>query len=503
MKISKLFRKVTSVLVSAVIAAGMLTSAVGASAAQTTPPGNITIYHEFATQNAEAISALADGLRQMKGSIRLDKYKVNLNDSRKLLEATLNMYPELFYVDIKYALNYTPGSDGQYYLYCFLPEYNYTQAEVNEMMTAFDEKSEFFLSKINNNMTDFEKALILHDELILNSSYLLEGTTYSLMVDGTGKCEDYSRAYAFLLAQAGVKCEMIMSPKTSPDDELGMEHQWLKVCIDGTYYHVDPTWDDPTIVNASDYETSGETRPNGYTGLVQHTFFLLSDDLIGSTALGTPHTGYTSYFASPSTYDNALFHSVNSRFCYLNGSFYAVKYNNTNYDTQIVRYNPANDTAETLKSFPYRWTASSGGAWIGCFSNISSLDRKLYFNGPDAVYSYNPETGSFSTYASKPSTNQFYGMNIIGRDVYGYTAASPFELQDKVYLGQIDEPPLAVGDVNADDVVDIRDVTMVQRYLAGILTLDSRQLAAADFVGDGQVDISDATFIQRYIAHLY
>ena len=72
-----------------------------------------------------------------------------------------------------------------------------------------------------------------------------------------------------------------------------------------------------------------------------------------------------------------------------------------------------------------------------------------------------------------------------------------------MYLGQIDEPPLAVGDVNADDVVDIRDVTMVQRYLAGILTLDSRQLAAADFVGDGQVDISDATFIQRYIAHLY
>ena len=257
------------------------------------------------------------------------------------------------------------------------------------------------------------------------------------------------------------------------------------------------------FVNASDYETSGETRPNGYTGLVQHTFFLLSDDLIGSTALGIPHTGYTSYFASPATYDNALFHSVNSRFCYLNGSFYAVKYDNTNYDTQIVRYNPANDTAETLKSFPYRWTSPNGGAWIGCFSNISSLDRKLYFNGPDAVYSYNPETASFSTYASKPSTNQFYGMNIIGRDVYGYTAASPFELQDKVYLGQIDEPPLALGDVNADDVVDIRDVTMVQRYLAGILTLDSRQLAAADFVGDGQVDISDATFIQRYIAHLY
>ena len=503
MKISKLFRKVTSVLVSAVIAAGMLTSAVGASAAQTTPSGNITIYHEFATQNAEAISDLAQGLRQLKNSIKLEKYNIKRSDSNKLFEATLNMYPELFYVYRSYSMNYTVGSDGVEYLYAILPVYMYSSSEINSMLAEFDEKSEFFLSKINNNMTDFEKALILHDELILNSSYLLEGTTYSLMVDGTGKCEDYSRAYAFLLAQAGIKSEMIMSPKTSPDDELGMEHQWLKVCIDGTYYHVDPTWDDPTIVNASDYETSGETRPNGYTGLVQHTFFLLSDDLIGSTALGIPHTGYTSYFASPATYDNALFHSVNSRFCYLNGSFYAVKYDNTNYDTQIVRYNPANDTAETLKSFPYRWTSPNGGAWIGCFSNISSLDRKLYFNGPDAVYSYNPETASFSTYASKPSTNQFYGMNIIGRDVYGYTAASPFELQDKVYLGQIDEPPLALGDVNADDVVDIRDVTMVQRYLAGILTLDSRQLAAADFVGDGQVDISDATFIQRYIAHLY
>ena len=249
MKIKKLLRKTTSIIISAVIAAGMLTSAVGASAAQTTPPGNITIYHEFATQNAEAISDLAQGLRQLKNSIKLEKYNIKRSDSNKLFEATLNMYPELFYVYRSYSMNYTVGSDGVEYLYAILPVYMYSSSEINSMLAEFDEKSEFFLSKINNNMTDFEKALILHDELILNSSYLLEGTTYSLMVDGTGKCEDYSRAYAFLLAQAGIKSEMIMSPKTSDDDELGMEHQWLKVCIDGTYYHVDPTWDDPTIVN--------------------------------------------------------------------------------------------------------------------------------------------------------------------------------------------------------------------------------------------------------------
>ncbi len=56
------------------------------------------------------------------------------------------------------------------------------------------------------------------------------------------------------------------------------------------------------------------------------------------------------------------------------------------------------------------------------------------------------------------------------------------------------------GDVNLDGVVNISDVTAVQKYIAKMLSLNDKQLAAADVTGDGSVDISDATAIQRYLA---
>ena len=45
------------------------------------------------------------------------------------------------------------------------------------------------------------------------------------MVEGWGKCEDYSRAYAYLLAQAGIKSELVTSSS--------MNHEWMKIRLDG------------------------------------------------------------------------------------------------------------------------------------------------------------------------------------------------------------------------------------------------------------------------------
>ena len=58
------------------------------------------------------------------------------------------------------------------------------------------------------------------------------------------------------------------------------------------------------------------------------------------------------------------------------------------------------------------------------------------------------------------------------------------------------------GDVNLDGVVDIKDATVIQRYLVGSQTLSDKALRAADFNGDGNISISDATEIQRFIIKL-
>lgn len=58
------------------------------------------------------------------------------------------------------------------------------------------------------------------------------------------------------------------------------------------------------------------------------------------------------------------------------------------------------------------------------------------------------------------------------------------------------------ADANRDGIVNIFDVTRIQRYLAELVGEEDIDLIAADADEDGEVSIRDATRIQRYLAGL-
>ena len=57
-----------------------------------------------------------------------------------------------------------------------------------------------------------------------------------------------------------------------------------------------------------------------------------------------------------------------------------------------------------------------------------------------------------------------------------------------------------LGDSNADGIVNINDVTLIQQNLAEMETLEGVCRCAADANQDGTLDIADATVIQLYLA---
>ena len=85
------------------------------------------------------------------------------------------------------------------------------------------------------------------------------------------------------------------------------------------------------------------------------------------------------------------------------------------------------------------------------------------------------------------------------------TAQSSEEPGSSIELPDDDPAPGALpfyvmGDANSDGVADIKDVTAIQCYLAGIKSLDSMGILAADVDGDEEVTIDDATEIQYYLS---
>ncbi len=85
------------------------------------------------------------------------------------------------------------------------------------------------------------------------------------------------------------------------------------------------------------------------------------------------------------------------------------------------------------------------------------------------------------------------------------TGTIPSESQTQSPTGTtatIPEEEFELGDVNRDGKLNIRDATLIQKFLAKISELDDEQVKLADYQTDGKVNIKDATRIQKKLANL-
>ena len=124
---------------------------------------------------------------------------------------------------------------------------------------------------VTDDMSDYDKAKALHDYLVLNNEYdmrLYSGnmphisyTAYGDILEHTSVCAGYAYAYKMLLEEAGIPVEYVRNSN----------HAWNIVQIDGEWYHVDTTWDDPTPDRK---------------GYVRYDYFLRSDSFMSRVIPG-------------------------------------------------------------------------------------------------------------------------------------------------------------------------------------------------------------------------
>lgn len=444
----------------------------------------ITYNKELFDSSKELCDRLRVGMKNFQSEINIKDFKISISDKeymRYIMKTVLRKNPELFYVD---STKYMLGSDGTY-IAAICPIYVTDAQTAKFQINAFNEKCKQYTAKIDENMTDFQKAAIIHDELILNCKYLDEGetghiTAYDAIVKGEANCQGYACAYSYLLSLAGVYSEIVESS--------AMYHIWNKVCIDGSYYNVDLTWDDP--------------MPNK-TGLAAHRYFLLSDSAISSGDNDiTAHYGFEyAYYKSSSTkYDNALYHSINTRLCFVGDNCYAIDNDyQSKYYKSLLKYDVKTDSVSVIKQFDFQWQAGHTSYWKSGYMSLDAYENLLYYNSPDSIFVYDIQSGEEKLFASiDTSKGECYGMLISDGVVYAGISESPNVESTIVNIGECIGTEL-YGDVNGDGAVTVTDATAVQKYCAGLISLSNEQLELADFNGDGRVNVTDATLIQKYI----
>lgn len=124
----------------------------------------------------------------------------------------------------------------------------------DKLTKAFEKAKEIVKELIKPEMTDLEKELILHNYVVTHSKYDIdnykkdkitvdEGSAYGILVKGIGVCSGYAESLQLLLNLSNVECRWVVGMAGQPGN-TGL-HAWNIVKIDGEYYHLDATWDDP------------------------------------------------------------------------------------------------------------------------------------------------------------------------------------------------------------------------------------------------------------------
>ena len=123
---------------------------------------------------------------------------------------------------------------------------------------------------ITSGMSDYDVVKTLHDYLVTHCDYdyrvdignmpFVSHQAEGALLNGTAVCSGYAKAYEALLDAAGI-------PNVTITGYASGYHAWNLVQVDGAWYHVDATWDDPT------------TRGGDY---VRYTYFLKSDRVMVS-----------------------------------------------------------------------------------------------------------------------------------------------------------------------------------------------------------------------------
>lgn len=160
-------------------------------------------------------------------------------------------FPQHFWLDSKYSLISSGNKPVNLKLY-----YNMTKAQRDSAQKNVRSVAVQILSGITTSMNTYQREKYIHDQLVKRIEYDTSFSKahihnlYGALVNKFAVCEGYSRAFQYLLYQAGIQCLFVSGTGTNLSGRTE-KHAWNIAKIDGSYYFVDVTWDDPVSLNSS------------------------------------------------------------------------------------------------------------------------------------------------------------------------------------------------------------------------------------------------------------
>lgn len=223
--------------------------------------------------------------------------------------------------------------------------YKYNSMTVEQINSKVDDKVSEILQGIKPQMEDIDKVKYFHDYIVYNCVYTVKGdyisTAYGALVDGKALCEGYSRAFALLCNKVGIE-NIFIYGTTHYESGTNIPHIWNMVKLDGEWYNIDVTNDDPPPAEGKEFL--------GYDFIIFNNFCFPASELTNTEvdsryynfpkADSTKYNYFNYYGYYAESYDEGINIFTNSyKYAVKNDrSFVRVKFKNFDDYQNVVQY---------------------------------------------------------------------------------------------------------------------------------------------------------------------
>ena len=205
------------------------------------------------TFRIELGNSFSDILSQTNGSDLLGQYY------QSAIEAYTYDNPEIFYLSpnkmyinietttvgnsVTYNVYINNGNENNY----FIDEFT-SQSQVESAIGQIEQVKNQIIQNRSGNAYDDIK--MIHEYLVENIEYdttVSQSNIYNVygaLVNGRAVCEGYARSFKYLMDKLGIPCTLVIGTGTNSQGQTE-NHAWNYVQLNGTWYAIDCTWDDP------------------------------------------------------------------------------------------------------------------------------------------------------------------------------------------------------------------------------------------------------------------
>ena len=211
-------------------------------------------YSTLTTKQQKLYAALHEGVKAHKATIDVSGIGCSAADLEKTFYAMDYENPQFFWLASGYSYNHY-GSE----VYAVSPYYGRSVTDAAIIRPQLEAVAKELIDEAAKLDTDFERVKLFHDAIVNKTTYRSSGGEYKRdadgpLVSGYALCEGYSKAFAYLCQSVGIECLCVSG------DSDGA-HMWNMLKLDGEWYQMDVTFDDPT----------------GIEPTCEYTYFCLSD----------------------------------------------------------------------------------------------------------------------------------------------------------------------------------------------------------------------------------